>query len=139
MSYEPTTWGVGDVITAQKMNNIEAGIQEAAQSGGGFDAEINIYHPQGSADYECTILSGTFASLYAMLEDGKMPLILARVNDLSINLWAATTSVVFYGWNGEFLTMFVKAPKAIGNGTYSSEWHTYSYLIWNNQDELYFD
>ena len=30
MTYTPTTWDTGDVITAQKMNNIEAGIQEAS-------------------------------------------------------------------------------------------------------------
>lgn len=40
MSYTPTEWSTGDTITAQKLNNIEDGIQEAAQSGGGYDLVI---------------------------------------------------------------------------------------------------
>lgn len=35
MAYTPNVWDVGDVITPQKMNHIETGISEAAQSGGG--------------------------------------------------------------------------------------------------------
>lgn len=32
MSYEPTTWVNGDVITATKMNNIESGVQSVSSS-----------------------------------------------------------------------------------------------------------
>ena len=35
MSYEKHTWVNNETITAAKMNNIEDGIEEAAQSGGG--------------------------------------------------------------------------------------------------------
>lgn len=35
MAYIKNTWATGDTITAAKMNNIEDGIEEAAQSGGG--------------------------------------------------------------------------------------------------------
>ena len=35
MSYEQHEWTTGETITAAKMNNIEDGIAEAAQSGGG--------------------------------------------------------------------------------------------------------
>lgn len=34
MSYSPTTWSAGDVITAAKMNKIEQGIVTAESSGG---------------------------------------------------------------------------------------------------------
>ena len=34
MAYTPTTWAEGDLITAQKLNKIEGGIQEAGASGG---------------------------------------------------------------------------------------------------------
>lgn len=32
MSYEPTTWVNGDIITATKMNNIESGVQSVSSS-----------------------------------------------------------------------------------------------------------
>lgn len=35
MSYTPHTWVDNETITAEKLNNIEDGVQEAAQSGGG--------------------------------------------------------------------------------------------------------
>lgn len=34
MSYTPTTWDVGDVITPQRMNKIETGLEEVYNSGG---------------------------------------------------------------------------------------------------------
>lgn len=35
MSYTPTEWDSGDIITAEKLNKIEQGISEASSSGGG--------------------------------------------------------------------------------------------------------
>ena len=35
MSYTPTTWTTGDVITAAKLNNMEQGIASAGGGGGG--------------------------------------------------------------------------------------------------------
>lgn len=32
MSYEPTTWVTGDIITATKLNNIESGVQSVSSS-----------------------------------------------------------------------------------------------------------
>lgn len=32
MSYEPTTWATGDIITATKLNNIESGVQSVNNS-----------------------------------------------------------------------------------------------------------
>lgn len=39
MAYTPNRWECGDAISAEKMNNIEEGIQEALEccgSGGGY-------------------------------------------------------------------------------------------------------
>ena len=41
MPYTPHQWEVGDVITAERLNDIESGIQEAAESGGGYDIIIS--------------------------------------------------------------------------------------------------
>lgn len=44
MSYEKHTWVNNETLTAAKMNNIEDGIEEAAQSGGGGDDNSIIVH-----------------------------------------------------------------------------------------------
>jgi len=36
MSYTPTEWNTGDVITSAKLNKLEQGVAEAGGSGGGF-------------------------------------------------------------------------------------------------------
>lgn len=35
MSYEKTTWNDGDIISAEKMNNIQNGIANLDENGGG--------------------------------------------------------------------------------------------------------
>jgi len=35
MSYEPTVWATGDVITSTKLNKLENGVAEASGGGGG--------------------------------------------------------------------------------------------------------
>ena len=40
MSYEKHTWENGEIITAEKLNNIENGIEEAGSSGGGAEPLI---------------------------------------------------------------------------------------------------
>lgn len=37
MAYEPNNWACGDTITAEKLNNLESGVQEALGCcGGGY-------------------------------------------------------------------------------------------------------
>lgn len=80
MSYSPTTWTTGDTITATKLNKIEQGIADSG--GGGYDAEVYVYHDNNSAhDFECTIISGTFAGLAAKIADEIPPTVLFRIWD----------------------------------------------------------
>ena len=54
MSYNKTTWANGDVITAEKLNNIEDGIAGA----GGGDGGIYIIHAESSStdnDFSVTV------------------------------------------------------------------------------------
>lgn len=62
MSYVPTTWDTGDVITAQKMNNIEAGIQEA----GGCLICTYAY----DSDFDEERLDKTVQEIYDAVVDG---------------------------------------------------------------------
>lgn len=67
MSYTPHTWVDNETITAAKLNNIEDGVQEAAQSGGGGGtACIRFSASAGFASY-----SKTFCYfVYAYQENG---------------------------------------------------------------------
>ena len=141
MSYTPHTWVDNETITAAKLNNIEDGVQEAAQSGGGYDAEIKIYHSNNSADdYELTILSGSYASLRALLSNNVAPVVLVRVYDAMNYYVGATTNVYFYndGTGNSNMILFVKASRQT-TGTFSYDWWVMNYLVWSTEDELFID
>lgn len=80
MSYEPTIWQTGDIVTAEKLNKIEGGIAEASGGGalsikaipfiptsnGGF---VKEYHPVNPTFYTYeelrSIISSAGANVYA--------------------------------------------------------------------------
>lgn len=123
MSYTPRTWTSGEVITAAKLNNIETGISEAAQSGGGYDAIVRMYHSNNSADdWEYTIESGTFANLQSMVSDNIAPNILVRCFDSLNDVFCATSAVAIYGIENDNISFSAKMPTYRTGGTYSTEW-----------------
>lgn len=63
MSYEPTVWAAGDVVTATKMNKIEQGISE--NSGGSNGLVVNIEEDDGAL-----ILSERFSTIADCVENG---------------------------------------------------------------------
>lgn len=58
MAYTKTNWKDGDVISAEKMNKIEQGIEDAGASG-------------GSSDVLVVDSSTSFAEMYQAVQDGK--------------------------------------------------------------------
>lgn len=80
MSYTPTNWNTGDTITAAAMNKIENGI---ANAGGSYDAVIRLTHTNDSgsdtpANMTPSIVSGTFAQLSDIVDNGNVPNILVE-------------------------------------------------------------
>ena len=47
MSYTPTEWATGDIVTAEKLNNMESGISAASASGGGLLVTITVTQSGG--------------------------------------------------------------------------------------------
>lgn len=68
MSYTAHTWVSDETITYQKLNNIEEGIQEAAQSGGGYDLVIEYDVPTSTA----TISSGDILDCEDKMDAGEI-------------------------------------------------------------------
>ena len=64
MSYEPTVWAAGDVVTATKMNKIEQGISE--NSGGGSTGLV-VNREEEDGVY---ILSERFSTIADCIESG---------------------------------------------------------------------
>ncbi len=74
MAYEQHEWVNGETITAAKMNNIEEGIAEAAQSGGGgYDIVVRLskYTNNSSiTDSDISLVSGSYADCMEKVKNG---------------------------------------------------------------------
>lgn len=140
MSYTPHTWQTGETITAAKLNNIEEGISEAAQSGGGgYDAVIRLTHSNDSgadtpANLTPSIISGSFSQLYAMLEDTKVPNILVEYYHpfgMSITL----TPYISYYNDGNifmFITGYLPANEQFNVIGIPLVWGSNDAIAWND-------
>lgn len=75
MAYEKHSWSCGEKITADKMNNLENGIEEALDCcGGGTDllvVDITAYAPQCGGTYVVTP-SHTYDEISEAFENGKL-------------------------------------------------------------------
>ena len=127
MSYEPHIWVDDETITAAKLNAMEQGIAQGG--GGGYDAEIYVYHSNNSsASYEVTIQGGTFSSLYAMCQNAVPPTLLVRCWDDYTNYYFTSSFVAIYAYNSSFIDFRVKRPTVDVNlsnvGSYIIEWYS---------------
>lgn len=139
MSYEKHNWTDNETITAAKLNNIEGGIEEAAQSGGGYDAVITIYHDNNSAhNFEFAIESGSYEALKAKLMVNDPPVILAKVWDELTGYKGATTMTCLYAfpsttYPNSDITFSVKMPSS--NTSTHTSWFGVG-VTWNSSDEV---
>lgn len=67
MSYEPTIWNNGDIITKEKMNKIQQGIA---------DSKIVFIHFTGIDEHENPILDMTYNDIIECLQNEKLPIII---------------------------------------------------------------
>lgn len=71
MAYEKTTWNCGDTITAEKLNNLENGVEEALEccSGGGLICTATV--TVNEDNYACYILDKTWQEIHDALAQGQ--------------------------------------------------------------------
>ena len=76
MAYNKTTWQNGDVITAEKLNNIENGIEETSSSEKLMKIDIEITH---GAETQVTV-SKTFSELKSLMTENtvQIPIIVGQ-------------------------------------------------------------
>lgn len=97
MAYVKTTWQTGDVITAEKLNNMEGGIEAAAP----------LYVDIESEDGTTFTASETMATIGAALQAGRI-VILRDMYDFSGSCIAHGDNVAAYG-------TIISATQAGGN------------------------
>lgn len=132
MSYTPTTWNTGDTITPSALNKIEQGIAEGG--GGGYDAEVYIYHTANSADdYDITIISGTFADLAAKIADNNVPSVLFRIwDDMNYVYVSALGWLYSWGIDGANKHITFHAFQPAGNAGNAG----LAYIHWDANDNI---
>ena len=87
MSYDPTIWKSGDVVTSAKLNKIEKGIEDAGSGGGGGGGVLIVGIDMATMTLDKTyaeIASAGFAVLSALGDAGLYmvgPLTLYGVDD----------------------------------------------------------
>lgn len=76
MSYNKTTWSDGDVITAEKLNNLENGVEEASSGEKLMKIDIEITN---GAETQVTV-SKTFSELKSLMTENtvQIPVIISQ-------------------------------------------------------------
>lgn len=135
MSYTPHEWQNDELITAAKMNNIEEGIAEGGS--GGWDAVIRLTHSNDSgADTQGnltpSIVSGSFADLYAKCDDGKCPCILVEYYHPLGGQYSAPMGYIVYF--GSTILIKIAGFSALSNGFIN-----FGMLAWADDDDIGWD
>ena len=66
MSYTPTTWKNNDVITAERLNKMEQGIQNEQVGPQGPKGDTGEQGPQGPAGKDATLTAATTSAIGAV-------------------------------------------------------------------------
>ena len=108
MSYSKTTWATGDIVTADKMNNIESGIQSVESkvdkipgSPMNYDLELKVetssafstWKNSTSKENDISIVSGSIEACEQKALTGRAPAIKLTFNQVTNN--AVSTQMVF--------------------------------------------
>ncbi len=147
MAYEKNTWSCGDDITADKLNNIEDGIEEALACCGGSQFALVRLTEESATQYVITCASEkSMAEMVEMYNNGTVPILLldscsdsratglyfpsdfVRINGELTNIHFTTTART-YGIPDEGDTLYVLAEYyAVENypsGIYITKYNKY--------------
>lgn len=138
MAYTPTTWTTGDTITASALNKIEQGI---ADGGGGspWDAVVRLVHANNSgqdtpANLSISIVSGSYADLYAKIQNGGYPCILVEYKHLMFGQ-AFSLPMAYITYVSPYVITFVIS----GMSTVTWDFTNYGIARWSNEDSIILD
>lgn len=73
MSYIPTEWKTGDIVTAEKLNKLEEGVASGGGGGGALIVKCTgtaVYEAEDDNSYWNIPLDTSFADIFAAMESG---------------------------------------------------------------------
>ena len=145
MSYNKTNWVSGDIITAQKLNNIEEGIESVA----GPNSIINTlvitvtaqeYTPDRSLDSQSLSVQSITPSInelfsgnikYCDFDD-----IIIKLNEITNNPWGKTTSIFYIPAAIEYFLPDTPIPMAISGTIISGNSVKHQVILGANATDL---
>ena len=129
MSYVKHTWVDNETISKEKLNNIEDGIEEAAQSGGGSGAIVLSSTPASSGDTvrgfsSGSVINDTIQNIYAYLKAGKPVYVKYEVDNSSgYTFGVFVAQIVGVYKYSDTIRVLVEMPRMYG--TLSNEYNMY--------------
>lgn len=109
-------------------------IAKSGGGGGGGDFDAIVHYSQSydsSEPPEITIERGNFATLYQMLENGRMPTFLITYSNPIVSLYWSAATVCIYNFDSECIYIVGRVP----NNNNSAYWPAFGFL-WNNDDTI---
>jgi hypothetical protein len=134
MSYEKHTWVNNEAITASKMNNIEYGIEEASQSGGGgkYDAYDFIISQVDTGTP--VLVKGTWQDIYDALQNME--------HVVGLYLWNSTPNAQWHDTVSLFVPLtyvmyYSSADKIYGGAIYLYDSNRMKVTVgWSSDDSI---
>lgn len=81
MSYEPTVWKSGDVVTSAKLNKLEQGVAGGGSGGGKFVINATLTEDAQAESGYAVEANHTFAEIAEALENGMVCELWAKYSD----------------------------------------------------------
>ena len=120
MSYTPKTWTCGDAITAEELNRMESGIEEASQGGGGSTPLIVNASTEDNFEWVCdktygeiddAVRSGVaVVVIYERITEGwevyTAGTVLGTQDSLNNSVWRGNVSVCGDPYDASLIALF---------------------------------
>lgn len=115
MSYTPTNWKKGDVVTSEKLNNIEGGISNAVNA-----VMVVNFTVDGTPPNETATADKTYEEIMAVIEAGGYVYGYAGNLAYQLHEWSTGASgyVIFWHWDdvdGEYSPYYIYIRNIIIN------------------------
>ena len=99
MSYEKNIWKTGDIVTSEKLNHIEQGIEAGGSSGGGGGMFIISTTDYDEEEGTWSKIDKNFQEIQTAIDNGQMPILLVRDSGIVEYVYhlsrATSTQIIF--------------------------------------------
>ena len=134
MSYIPTEWQTGDIVTAEKLNNMESGISAASASGGGLVVTMTV--SQSGGEWTVSNVSERVMDIYSAASAGTP--VFADIVGFAASTSHMIVPLAYYYYDGEeYAVSFFPRYEEIIDGAYTAIHYEIGGYIESETDEWY--